>query len=156
MTAEIDKIAKNTHFNGVKLLDGSSASLDFQIGINADDAISVGLQKSDTLSLGLSGSVGVQTLSSERITEKNFSLGSNIIAAADIKINGQNAFATNFTSDLTGTSTNEAKTVADAINANSGVHGANADAFNNVSSVQKGTFNMSATFTINGDTVIPL
>ena len=153
LTAEIDKIAKNTHFNGVKLLDGSSASLDFQIGINADDAISVGLQKSDTLSLGLSGSVGVQTLSSERITEKNFSLGSNIIAAADIKINGQNAFATNFTSDLTGTSTNEAKTVADAINANSGVHGANADAFNNVQSVQKGTFNMSATFTINGDTV---
>ena len=153
LTAEIDKIAKNTHFNGVKLLDGSSASLDFQIGINADDAISVGLQKSDTLSLGLSGSVGVQTLSSERITEKNFSLGSNIIAAADIKINGQNAFATNFSSDLTGTSTNEAKTVADAINANSGVHGANADAFNNVQSVQKGTFNMSATFTINGDTV---
>ena len=153
LTAEIDKIAKNTHFNGVKLLDGSSASLDFQIGINADDALTVGLQKSDTLSLGLSGSVGVQTLSSERITEKNFSLGSNIIAAADIKINGQNAFATNFSSDLTGTSTNEAKTVADAINANSGVHGANADAFNNVQSVQKGTFNMSATFTINGDTV---
>ena len=153
LTAEIDKIAKNTHFNGVNLLDGSSTSLDFQIGINADDAISVGLQKSDTLSLGLSGSVGVQTLSSERITEKNFSLGSNIIAAADIKINGQNAFATNFSSDLTGTSTNEAKTVADAINANSGVHGANADAFNNVQSVQKGTFNMSATFTINGDTV---
>ena len=29
LTAEIDKIAKNTHFNGVKLLDGSSASLDF-------------------------------------------------------------------------------------------------------------------------------
>ena len=153
LTAEIDKIAKNTHFNGVKLLDGSSASLDFQIGINADDALTVGLQKSDTLSLGLSGSVGVQTLSSERITEKNFSLGSNIIAAADIKINGQNAFATNFTSDLTGTSTNEAKTVADAINVNAGVHGANADAFNNVQSVQKGTFNMSATFTINGDTV---
>ena len=59
----------------------------------------------------------------------------------------------NSVSDLTGTSTNEAKTVADAINANSGVHGANADAFNNVSSVQKGTFNMGATFTINGDTV---
>jgi flagellin len=153
LTAEIDKIAKNTHFNGVKLLDGSSTSVDFQIGINADDAISVGLQKSDTLSLGLSGSVGVQTLSSERITEKNFSLGSNIIAAGDIKINGQNAFATNFASDLTGTSTNEAKTVADAINVNAGVHGANADAFNNVQSVQKGTFNMSATFTINGDTV---
>ena len=153
LTAEIDKISSNTHFNGVKLLDGSSESLDFQIGINADDALTVNLEKSDTLSLGLAGSVGVQTLSSERITEKNFSRGSNIIAAADIKINGQNAFATDFNSDLTGTSTNEAKTVADAINANSGVHGANADAFNNVTSDQKGTFNMGSTFTINGDTV---
>ncbi len=153
LTAEIDKISSNTHFNGVNLLDGSNNSLDFQIGINAVDAISVNLEKSDTLSLGLAGSVGVQTLSSERITEKNFSRGSNIIAAADIKINGQNAFATDFTSDLTGTSTNEAKTVADAINANSGVHGANADAFNNVTSDQKGTFNMGSTFTINGDTV---
>ena len=36
LTAEIDKISSNTHFNGVKLLDGSSESLDFQIGINAD------------------------------------------------------------------------------------------------------------------------
>jgi flagellin len=153
LTAEIDKISSNTHFNGVNLLDGSSNSLDFQIGMNADDAISVNLEKSDTLSLGLAGSVGVQTLSSERVTEKNFSRGSNIIAAADVKINGQNAFASNFSSDLTGTSTNEAKTVADAINANSGVHGANADAFNNVTSDQKGTFNMGSTFTINGDTV---
>ena len=153
LTAEIDKIAKNTHFNGVKLLDGSSDNVNFQIGINAEDALEVNLQKSDTLSLGLAGSVGVQTLSSERITEKNFGLGGNIIAAADIKINGQNAFATDFSSDLTGSTTNEAKTLADAINANSGVHGGNADAFNNVQSVQKGTFNMSATFTINSDTV---
>ena len=108
LTAEIDKISSNTHFNGVNLLDGSNNSLDFQIGINAVDAISVNLEKSDTLSLGLAGSVGVQTLSSERVTEKNFSRGSNIIAAADVKINGQNAFATDFSSDLTGSSTNEA------------------------------------------------
>ena len=153
LTAEIDKVAKNTHFNGVKLLDGSSASVHFQIGINANDALEVNLQKSDTLSLGLAGSLGVQTLSSERITEKNFSLGSNIIAAADVKINGQNAFASDFSSDLTATATNEAKTLADAVNVNSGVHGANANAFNNVQSDQKGTFNMSATFTINSDTV---
>ena len=153
LTQEIDKVAKNTSFNGVKLLDGSSATVNFQIGINANDALEVNLQKSDTLSLGLSGSVGVQTLSSERVTEKNFSLGSNIIAAADIKINGHNAFTTDFSSDLTATATNEAKTLADAVNANSGVHGANANAFNNVQSVQKGTFNMSATFTINTDTV---
>ena len=54
---------------------------------------------------------------------------------------------------MTGSSTNEAKLVADAINANTGLHGANADAFNSLTSDAKGTFNMSATFTINGDTV---
>jgi Flagellin and related hook-associated proteins len=32
LTAEIDKISSNTHFNGVNLLDGSNNSLDFQIG----------------------------------------------------------------------------------------------------------------------------
>ena len=153
LTSEIDKVAKNTHFNNVKLLDGSNENVSFQIGINKDDAISVALQASDTRSLGLSGSVGVKTLSSERITEKDFSLGSNTIAAADIKINGQSAFSVDFATDLTVSTTNEAKTLADAINLNTGVHLANADAFNSVSSVQKGTFNMSATFTINTDTV---
>ena len=43
--------------------------------------------------------------------------------------------------------------LADAINANTGIHGAEADAFNSLSSRVKGTFSQSATFTINGDTV---
>ena len=153
LTAEIDKVAQNTHFNNVKLLDGSNENVSFQIGINKSDSIKVALQGSSASSLGLSGSVGVNALSSERITEKDFSLGSNVIAAADIKINGQNAFSADFATDLTVSTTNEAKTLADAINTNTGVHLANADAFNSVSSVQKGTFNMSATFTINTDTV---
>ena len=153
LTSEIDKVAQNTHFNNVKLLDGSNENVTFQIGINKQDGLTVDLQKSDTASLGLSGSVGVKALTSERITEKDFSLGSNVIAAADIKINGQNAFSADFATDLTVSTTNEAKTLADAINLNTGVHLANADAFNSVSSVQKGTFNMSATFTVNTDTV---
>ena len=153
LTKEIDKIASTTHFNGVNLLDGSKSEVKFQIGINETDSLAVALARTDTVALGLAGSLGVKSLSSERITEKNFGLGGNIIAAADIKINGQNAFASDFSSDLTGSTTNEAKTLADAINANSGSHNAQADAFNSVSSVQKGDFNMSATFTINSDTV---
>ena len=153
LTREIDKIASTTHFNGVNLLDGSKSEVNFQIGINEKDSLAVALARTDTVALGLAGSLGVKSLSSERITEKNFGLGGNIIAAADIKINGQNAFASDFSSDLTGSTTNEAKTLADAINANSGSHNAQADAFNSVSSVQKGDFNMSATFTINSDTV---
>mgnify|MGYP007000190645 len=77
----------------------------------------------------------------------------NTIAAADIKINGFNALAADFTDDLTGSSTNTAKTIADAINANTGVHGAEVNAFNTLTSDDMGTFNMTQTFTVNGETV---
>ncbi len=150
---EIDKISANTHFNNVKLLDGSNVDVKFQIGINASDTLKVDLESSDSISLGLSGAIGVTTLTSERIDEKDFSNTANTIAAADVKINGFNAFATDFNQDTSASGANEAKLLADAINANTGIHGAEADAFNSVQSTAKGTFSQSATFTINGDTV---
>ena len=153
LIAEIDQVSKNTHFNNVKLLDGSNEDVKFQIGINDTDTLKVNLQKSDSISLGLSGATGVTTLTSERIDEKDFSNTANSIAAADIKINGFNAFASDFNSDTSASGANEAKLLADAINANTGIHGAEADAFNSLSSRVKGTFSQSATFTINGDTV---
>jgi flagellin len=153
LIAEIDSISANTHFNNVKLLDGSSADVKFQIGINASDSLSVNLQKSDSISLGLSGATGVTTLTSERVDELDFSNTASTIAAADVKINGFNAFASDFNSDTSASSANEALLLATAINANTGVHGAEADAFNSVQSSTKGTFAQSATFTINGDTV---
>tara|TARA_E500000178_G_scaffold43335_1_gene38757 strand:- start:116 stop:3148 length:3033 start_codon:yes stop_codon:yes gene_type:complete len=153
LIAEIDQISTNTHFNNVKLLDGSNADVKFQIGINEADTLKVDLQKSDSISLGLSGATGVTTLTSERIDEKDFSNTANSIAAADVKINGFNAFASDFNSDTSASGANEAKLLADAINANTGIHGAEADAFNSLSSSVKGTFSQSATFTVNGDTV---
>jgi flagellin len=153
LITEIDAVSANTHFNDVKLLDGSNVEVNFQIGINQSDSLNVKLQKSDSIALGLSGSEGVKLLTSERVDEKDFSNAANTIAAADVKINGQNAFSTNFVSDTSASSANAALLLASAINLNSGVHGAEADAFNSLSSVTKGTFNMDNTFTINGDTV---
>ena len=262
LVEEINSIAKNTHFNNVKLLDGSNSDVSFQIGINADNSLKVNLQKSDSLALGLSGSTGTSTLSSERVAKINYlatGLGSddllvanaaatavaagsvtfdgaksgqtlnsiitftsnandsgvnavirgkdtngndvtetvalangsvatpvrtvstntysvidditlsgatdatlastfeigtvNTIAAADIKINGFNALASAFSSDLTGSSTNTAKTIADAINTNTGVHGAEVNAYNTMTSDDMGTFAMTQTFTVNGETV---
>ncbi len=43
---ELDRIAGNTEFNGVKLLDNSFATQDFQVGANANQTISVNLQGS--------------------------------------------------------------------------------------------------------------
>ena len=57
-------------------------------------------------------------------------------------------FATSLASD-----SDAAKTLATAINGNTGVHGAEANAFNTLTSQAKGTFNQTSTFAINSNTV---
>ncbi len=148
---EIDNIAESTHFNNVKLLNGDNADVTFQIGINGVNALNVNLQNSDSTSLGLKGATGVTTLTSERVAKTNHSTAA--IAAADVKINGFNAFSADFSDNLVATTVNTAKSYADAINLNTGVHGAEANAFNTLTSAAMGTFNMSQTFTINDLTV---
>ena len=153
LVTEIDTIATNTHFNNVKLLDGTNTEVTFQIGVNATDALNVKLQNSDSVALGLSGALGVESLTSSRMLKTDYSASGASIAASDIKINGFDAFATAFNTDLSGATTNTAKGIADAINANTGVHGAEVNAFNTFTSKAMGTFDMSSTFTINGETV---
>jgi len=143
LSAEIDNIASDTNFNKVKLLDGSKSSLDFQIGIDADDALKVGLINSSSTALGLTGSQGVATYTSERIT-----VGDNsTVAVDDIKINGENFLSTTVAD--ASASTTVAADYATAINLNTKIHGAVANAFNEVSSAAKGTFSMSDAFEIN-------
>jgi flagellin len=150
LMAEVNSIAEKTNFNGVSLLDGSKSSLTFQIGINSTDSLDVALEKSDTKALGLSFSSGTNLFTSERITKTDFSSAS--IAASDIKINGFDALSTAFATSLASDS-DAATTLATAINLNTGVHGAEADAFNTLTSDAKGTFNQTATFSINSNTV---
>ena len=53
---EIDRIAKSTEFNGIKLLDGSATSTSFQVGIGTDSSvnkISVSLSPALATTLGL-------------------------------------------------------------------------------------------------------
>jgi flagellin len=151
LITEIDNIAANTHFNNVKLLNGENSDVSFQIGINSNSSLKVALQNSDATSLGLKGATGVVSLTSERVAKTDFSSAS--IAAADVKINGFDAFSTAFATDTSAATFNTAKGYADAINLNTGVHGAEANAFNTLTSAAMGTFTMESTFTINGETV---
>jgi flagellin len=153
LVKEIDNIAENTHFNNVKLLDGTNTDVTFQIGVNATDGLKVNLQKSDSTALGLSGATGVNTLSSSRMVKTDYSASANTIAAADIKINGFDAFSADFDTDLSASATNTAKGIADAINLNTGVHGAEVNAFNTFTTEAMGSFNMAAVFTLNSETV---
>ena len=42
LTAEIDRVAKSTNFNGQKILDGSFAGAVFQVGANSGDNVTLG------------------------------------------------------------------------------------------------------------------
>ncbi|MFK7828963.1 MAG: flagellin [Congregibacter sp.] len=54
LVAEIDRVAQQTNFNGVSLLDGSFSAQAFQIGANAGETISIdSISSSRTAALGL-------------------------------------------------------------------------------------------------------
>lgn len=64
LLSEVDRIANSAQFNGISLLDGSTATVSIQIGINAtsSDSIDVALGATTTSDLGID-SVGVDTAS---------------------------------------------------------------------------------------------
>jgi flagellin len=58
LTTEIDRIANSSEFNGTKLLDGSAATLTFQVGIRniaANDQIAVTTSDARASTLGVAG-----------------------------------------------------------------------------------------------------
>lgn len=144
LTDEINDIANATNFNGVKLLDGSSSNVEFQVGVSASDQLSVDLQSSRASDLGLTGKLGSNVFTSGRVT-----LGTAEAVDVDaIKINGQDFLAVAVTAATTGTVT-AAKVIAAQINENTDTHGAVADAFNRVEGGAVGSnFSMTSDFTI--------
>ena len=144
LTSEINSIASSTNFNGVKLLDGSNASVDFQVGVNATDALTVALEASSASDLGLSANNGASEFTSGRVT-----LGTvNSVDIDSIKFNGENFMSTAVTATTASTTTGAA-VIAAQINENTGVHGAVATAFNRIEGGQMGgDFSMTATMTI--------
>lgn len=148
--AEIDAITLATKFDQIKLLDGSTSKVTFNIGEDKNSILDIDLTDTDSVALGLSATSGVKEFTSGRVSSFNYS--SSNLAANDILINGQNALAASLTSNLT-SGNNTATSLATAINANTGSHGAVASAFNKLTSSAVSNLSMSNTFTINGDTI---
>ena len=61
LVTEIGRVAGQTTFNGLSLLDGTTTSLSIQVGASAGETISIGLGDMTATSLGLNG-VGVGTV----------------------------------------------------------------------------------------------
>jgi len=53
LTAEIGRVATETNFNGVQLLDGTASSLNIQVGIDSGQTIAISLSSVTQSSLGL-------------------------------------------------------------------------------------------------------
>lgn len=62
LTSEIDRIASQTSFNGVSLLDGTTSSVSIQVGINNSQTISLDLSGTTAQTLSIA-SLGVTTAS---------------------------------------------------------------------------------------------
>jgi flagellin len=149
LTAEIDDIAESTNFNGVKLLDGTNANVEFQVGVDASDSLSVDLESSSAADLGLAGSMGANVFTSGRVTRLDFSGG--VTTVADVKLNGQNMLSAVLT-DLSA-STSAATSIVAGINLNTSVHGAVANGFNRIVGAEMGKdFQMTTTLVITTST----
>ncbi len=135
LTAELDRIAKNTEFNGRKLLDGSFTSAAFQVGANANQTITATSSNFSTSAYGnyriggvaatTTGGAGDLTLGStaNAIVAQGKIGGSNIAAAATLTINGA------YGSSLVAVNVNDsAKAVAASVNAQTEKTGVSASA----------------------------
>ncbi len=158
---EIDSIASKTHFNNVKLLDGNNEKVTMQIGANEADALDIALQNTNVEALGI-GSIETTSPSSVYVTDR-VTVIEDTIAATDIKLNGENLFASNYTpaattvrgtsgdhnGTLSGTAGDDGQfpaiALAEAINKNTVNHGVTAEAFNIVTTTVKEYANTSIT-----------
>ena len=143
LTSEINDISSSTNFNGVKLLDGTNSSINFQLGVNSTDSLEVDLEASSAADLGLSGSMGANVFTSGRVV-----LGAlNSMAVDAVKLNGENLLSAAIVTTV-GT-TNGASIIADGINLQTSQHGVVASAFNRVVGAAMGDdFAMTATLAI--------
>ena len=153
LTAELDRLALTTEFNGQKLLDGSFTSAQFQVGANANQTIvatssnfrtnTYGNYRVGALAATATSTAGTLTLGStagSEIAKANGTLGASLIAGGAIQINGSYGSAT-----VTAAAGDSAKVTAAAINGQTAQTGVSATAYTEVVLT---SFTASASYTV--------
>ncbi|MCG8416123.1 MAG: flagellin, partial [Pseudomonadales bacterium] len=121
LLSEVDRVASQTNFNGVNLLDGTFSAQTFQVGANVGETISVtSIQDSTINGLSLTDSVASRT---------DGTAVTGALTAGDLTVNGVDV----------GAVAQDAKAIAAAITATSTTVSASAS-----TSVNTGTFTTSA------------
>ncbi|MBI4741809.1 MAG: flagellin [Betaproteobacteria bacterium] len=140
LTAELDRFAQQTEFNGLKLLDGSQGSATFQVGANANQTITATTANFRTSSYGSNQIGNVTGASSSSVSGAGTTAqaAASVAVAGNIDIRGGAA-----SGQIAVVTTDSAKTVADKINAQSQT-GVKASAFTETTL----DFSASGTFTL--------
>src|SRR5664279_5626599 len=139
LQSEIDRVATQTQFNGLNLLDGSFTAQQFQIGANAGQTITI-----SSIASSRASSLGVYQ--GFNLTNQSIGTASNTAAALTVTVGGGSAIAL-------GTVAVDGKAIAAAINSGD-VPGLSATA--NATAVAAGASAVgasaagNATFTVNG------
>jgi flagellin len=148
LSSEIDRVAQNSSFNGVNLLDGSFTAQNFQIGANS----------------GASNQIQIASIASARTTQLGAAGGSNYsatvsgattvsaLAAGSLTLNGV-AVGASVVGVAGGENAASALSIANAINATTGASGVTASASaTTASGLSATTFTAIAanSFSING------
>jgi flagellin len=148
LSSEIDRVAQNSSFNGVNLLDGSFTAQNFQIGANS----------------GASNQIQIASIASARTTQLGAAGGSNYsatvsgattvsaLAAGSLTLNGV-AVGASVVGVAGGENAASALSIANAINATTGASGVTATASaTTASGLSATTFTAIAanSFSING------
>ncbi|MES1956501.1 FliC/FljB family flagellin [Salinisphaera hydrothermalis] len=123
---EINRISKQTSFNGTNVLDGSKKSISIQVGANDNQSISINLQKTDTTSLGLdgfnvngSGSIQVNANTSGFTASQSLVSYTDSTGAQKYAVKDLNGGTTKYSAaqiDSTGTPITAGATVTSAVN----------------------------------------
>jgi Flagellin and related hook-associated proteins len=147
--AEVNRIASQTSFNGLKVLDGTFGTAQFQVGANSGETISVNLAqgvKSSQLGQLATGTSTVETTVAALTGSGTIKVGSNAAVTVSASVAGS----------ASGQTVGSAFSKVEAING-SGVAGLTATATNNVEFTIGATTGGSATDTyslrINGEDV---
>jgi flagellin len=143
LKSEIDRVAQTTTFNGVKLLDGSFTSQNFQVGAN----------QGETIQVASIGSARGSALGQSYTATRTSTATTTALAAGDLTINGA-AISATVAGTGNGQSTASAYAIANAINASQSAVVATANATSIAGVVQTAFTGITAgDLTINGVSV---
>ncbi len=156
LVSEIDNISKTANFNGIKLFDGSAASVVLQTNVATGDVVkmSMGAMNSGTLGLGKRSALMAQGFDNAAVTAGSMNKG---ISSGDLVINGIVIGSSIAADDNASTTDKESSAIAKvaAINRSSSLTGVTAEIGATVASgvqMVTGTAGNSGTITINGVT----